>query len=47
MHFYVLKDDDMYKIGYTKYLTKRIATYNTCNANKAVYSYYKKPNCAK
>jgi predicted GIY-YIG superfamily endonuclease len=29
---YVLKDDGMYKIGYTKDLTKRLAT----------YSYYKK-----
>jgi len=47
MHFYVLKDDGMYKIGYTKDLTKRLATYNTGNANKATYSYYKKSDCAK
>ena len=47
MHFYVLKDEDMYKIGYTKDLTKRLATYNTCNANKASYTYYKKTDCAK
>jgi prophage antirepressor-like protein len=47
MHFYVLKDDNMYKIGYTKDLTKRLATYNTGKANIAVYSYYKKTNCAK
>ena len=42
MHFYVLKDKGMYKIGYTKDLTKRLATYNTCNANKASYTYYLK-----
>jgi prophage antirepressor-like protein len=47
MHFYVLKDDGMYKIGYTKNLTKRLATYNTGKANKATYSYYKKTDCAK
>ena len=47
MHFYVIKDDGMYKIGYTKDLTKRLATYNTGNANKAEYSYYKKTECAK
>ena len=47
MHFYVLKDDGMYKIGYTKDLNKRLATYNTGKANKAVYSYYKKTDCAK
>jgi prophage antirepressor-like protein len=47
IHFYVLKDDGMYKIGYTKDLTKRLATYNTGKANKAVYSYYKKTDCAK
>ena len=47
MHFYVLKDDSMYKIGYTKDLTKRLATYNTGKANKATYSYYKKSDCAK
>ena len=44
---YVLKDDGMYKIGYTKDLTKRLATYNTGKANKATYSYYKKTDCAK
>ena len=47
MHFYVLKDDGMYKIGYCKDLTKRLATYNTGKANKAIYSYYKKTDCAK
>jgi predicted GIY-YIG superfamily endonuclease len=47
MHFYVLKDDSMYKIGYTKDLTKRITTYNTGKENKAAYSYYKKSDCAK
>jgi predicted GIY-YIG superfamily endonuclease len=47
MHFYVLKDDDMYKIGYTKDLAKRLSTYNTGKANKAIYSYYKKTYCAK
>ena len=47
MYFYVLKDDSMYKIGYTKDLTKRLATYNTGKANKAIYSYYKKSECAK
>jgi prophage antirepressor-like protein len=47
MHFYVLKDEDMYKIGYTKDLNKRLATYNTGKANKAIYSYYKKTDCAK
>jgi prophage antirepressor-like protein len=47
MHFYVIKDEDMYKIGYTKDLTKRLATYNTGNANKASYTYYKKTDCAK
>jgi prophage antirepressor-like protein len=47
MHFYVLKDDSMYKIGYTKDLTKRLATYNTGKENKATYSYYKKTDCAK
>jgi prophage antirepressor-like protein len=47
MHFYVIKDDDMYKIGYTKNLNKRLATYNTGKANKATYSYYKKTNCAR
>jgi prophage antirepressor-like protein len=47
MHFYIIKDDSMYKIGYTKDLTKRLATYNTGKANKSTYSYYKKTNCAK
>ena len=47
LHFYVLKDDGMYKIGHTKDLNKRLATYNTGNANKAEYSYYKKTDCAK
>ncbi len=30
----------MYKIGYTKDLPKRLATYSTGKANKAIYSYY-------
>jgi prophage antirepressor-like protein len=47
MHFYVLKDEDMYKIGYTKDLNKRLATYNTGKANKAIYSYYKKQTVRK
>jgi prophage antirepressor-like protein len=47
MHFYVLKDEGKYKIGYSKDLTKRLATYNTGKANKAIYSYYKKTECAK
>jgi len=47
MHFYVLKDEEMFKIGYTKDLNKRLATYNTGRANKSIYSYYKKTNCAK
>ena len=46
-HFYVIEDDKMYKIGYTKDLTKRINTYNTGKANKAEYAYYKKSDCAK
>jgi prophage antirepressor-like protein len=47
LHFYVLKDDGMYKIGHTKDLNKRLSTYNTGKANKAEYSYYKKTECAK
>ena len=47
LHFYVLKDDNMYKIGHTKDLNKRLSTYNTGKANKAEYSYYKKTECAK
>jgi prophage antirepressor-like protein len=47
MHFYVLKDDGMYKIGYTKDLNKRLAVYNTGKANIAKYSYYKRTDCAK
>ena len=46
-HFYVIEDDKMYKIGYTKDLTKRLSTYNTGKANKAEYAYYKKTDCAK
>ena len=46
-HFYVLKEDGMYKIGYTKNLKKRLEVYNTGKANKAEYSYYKKTHCAK
>jgi len=47
LHFYVLKDDGMYKIGHTRDLNKRLSTYNTGKANKAEYSYYKKTECAK
>jgi prophage antirepressor-like protein len=47
LHFYVLKDEEMYKIGYTKDLNKRLSIYNTGKANKAEYSYYKKTDCAK
>jgi prophage antirepressor-like protein len=47
LHFYVLKDEGMYKIGQTKNLNKRLSTYNTGKANKAEYSYYKKTDCAK
>ena len=46
-HFYVIEDEKMYKIGYTKDLAKRLATYNTGRANKADYAYYKKTDCAK
>ena len=46
-HFYVIKDEKMYKIGYTKDLEKRLAIYNTGKANKADYAYYKKTECAK
>ena len=46
-YFYVLKDEGMYKIGYTKDLNKRLSTYNTGSANKIEYVYYKKTNCAK
>ena len=47
LHFYVIKDDGMYKIGHTRDLNKRLSTYNTGKANKAEYSYYKKTECAK
>lgn len=46
-HFYVIEDEKMYKIGYTKDLAKRLYTYNTGKANKAEYAYYKKSDCAK
>ena len=46
-HFYVIEDEKMYKICYTKDLTKRLNTYNTGKANKAEYAYYKKSDCAK
>jgi prophage antirepressor-like protein len=46
-HVYALEDDKMYKIGYTDDLEKRLATYNTGNANKASYAYYAKTKCGK
>ena len=46
-HFYVIEDEKMYKIGYTKDLAKRLYTYNTGKANNAEYAYYKKSDCAK
>jgi prophage antirepressor-like protein len=29
-----------YKIGYTKYLNKRLKVYNTCSPNKIIYKYF-------
>jgi len=46
-HFYILEDEKMYKIGYTKNLNKRLSVYNTGKANKVEYVYYKKTDCAK
>ena len=46
-HFYVIEDEKMFKIGYTKNLVKRLHVYNTGKANKADYAYYKKSDCAK
>ena len=46
-HFYILKDDGMYKIGYTKNLNKRLSVYKTGKANNVEYVYYKKTDCAK
>ena len=46
-HVYIIKDDNKYKIGYTKNLNKRLEAYNTGRANKAEYSYYKETKCAK
>ena len=47
-HVYVILDDSTtkYKIGYTKNLKKRLEVYNTGNANKLTFEYYKKTNCA-
>jgi prophage antirepressor-like protein len=45
-HIYIISDDSKYKIGYTKNLKKRLEVYNTGNANKSTYVYYKKTNCA-
>ena len=39
MHFYVLKEKDMFKIVYTNDLNKRLATFNICIVNKSIYSY--------
>lgn len=47
MHIYVIKYNNLYKIGYTNDLNKRLATYNTGSGNKLEYEYYKKTNCAK
>ena len=44
-HVYVIEDDNLYKIGYTTNLKKRIQVYNTGKANKASYAYYKKTKC--
>jgi prophage antirepressor-like protein len=46
-HIYIIKDNGLYKIGYTKNLKKRLSTYNTGKANKCYYVYYKKTECAK
>ena len=46
-HIYIIKDNGLYKIGYTKNLKKRLSTYNTGKANKCYYIYYKKTECAK
>jgi prophage antirepressor-like protein len=46
-HFYIIKDDNMYKIGYTKDLNKRLSVYNTGKANISEYAYFKKTDCAK
>ncbi len=46
-HVYIIKDDNKYKIGYTKDLNKRLEVYNTGRANKAEYAYYKETKCAK
>jgi hypothetical protein len=47
-HVYVILDvsTTKYKIGYTKNLKKRLEVYNTGNANKLTFEYYKKTNCA-
>jgi prophage antirepressor-like protein len=47
-HVYVILDESTikYKIGYTKNLKKRLEVYNTGNANKLTFEYYKKTNCA-
>jgi prophage antirepressor-like protein len=46
-HVYVLEDNNMFKIGYTDNLAKRLATYNTGKADKSDYAYYKKTNCGR
>ena len=47
-HVYVILDESTtkYKIGYTKNLKKRLEVYNTGNANKLTFEYYKKTKCA-
>ena len=37
MYIYILEDDKLYKIGYTKDLQKRINNYNVGKANKTEY----------
>lgn len=46
-HVYALEDNKMYKIGYTDNLEKRLATYNSGNANKVSYAYYAKSKCGR
>jgi predicted GIY-YIG superfamily endonuclease len=46
-HIYIIEDNGLYKIGYTKNLKNRLQVYNTGRANKCEYLYYKKTECAK
>jgi prophage antirepressor-like protein len=45
MYIYILEDNNLYKIGYTNDLQKRINNYNIGKANKAEYKYYRKTKC--